>query len=59
MWRVALSILVILMLMCSLPIGTLSAEVPEYANLNSGDVLSSSGNKCALAFLREGDELDD
>ena len=46
--EVVLSIFVTLVLVCSLPIVTLPAVIPP-----------SDGDKCASAFRREGDGLDD
>ena len=62
----ALSISVILVLVCSLPNVTPSAVILGYVKPKSvsklvvtGNVLHSGGAKCPLAFIREGDGFDD
>ena len=67
MWvRVALSITVILVIVCSLPIVTPLAVIPGYVRPNSvsklvetGNVLHPGGDKCVPVFMREGDGFDD
>ena len=64
--RVALSISLILVFVCSLPFVTPSAVIPEHVKPNSvsklvatGNEMHSGGDKCAPAFIREGDGFDD